>query len=420
MASKEHRFINACAPEMAQDISAELAREIQEGRPLEISRGRSLDAHSIRRERSLEASGSPRRPAYVRDIEKILYTPAYNRLAGKTQVFSFRDNDDLTRRGLHVQLVGRVAKDIGQALGLNLDLIEAIALGHDIGHTPFGHAGERFLNDIFHERTGRFFQHNVQSVRVLDRLYGRNLTLATLDGILVHNGEFVQSHFPLSGLESFDQFDDNIDRAWRQGRDATKHLRPMALEAAVVRISDIIAYVGKDRQDAIEAGLVTPDAFEDGLGGAYNAWALSAFTADIIEHSAHSSMIQMSDTAFQELRRAKRENSEKIYMAQEVNDQCSRSIRQEFYDLYEHELAQLKRNRKDTAIYKHHIQPISRQLSYYGKTYDWQEDPDLCVVDYISSMTDDYFLAMIQKALGVSPERIPKRNYFDHVEPGLI
>ena len=81
-----------------------------------------------------------------------------------------------------MQLVSRIARDIGRALGLNCDLIEAIGLGHDLGHTPFGHAGERFLNDIYHERTGRFFFHNVQSVRVLDALYGRNVSLQTLDG----------------------------------------------------------------------------------------------------------------------------------------------------------------------------------------------------------------------------------------------
>ena len=99
-----------------------------------------------------------------------------------------------------MQLVSRIARDIGRALGLNCDLIEAIGLGHDLGHTPFGHAGERFLNDIYHERTGRYFFHNVQSVRVLDALYGRNVSLQTLDGVLCHNGEYEQRVFELSAL----------------------------------------------------------------------------------------------------------------------------------------------------------------------------------------------------------------------------
>ena len=90
------------------------------------------------------------RPAFVRDTEKIIHLPYYNRYADKTQVFSFYNNDDITRRALHVQLVSRIARSIGAVLGLNLDLIEAIALGHDIGHTPFGHAGERFLSSLLH------------------------------------------------------------------------------------------------------------------------------------------------------------------------------------------------------------------------------------------------------------------------------
>ena len=89
------------------------------------------------------------RPAFVRDIEKILHNPYYNRYSDKTQVLSGYKNDDISRRALHVQLVARIARNIGRMLGLNEDLIEAISLGHDIGHTPFGHAGERFLNEIY-------------------------------------------------------------------------------------------------------------------------------------------------------------------------------------------------------------------------------------------------------------------------------
>ncbi|SHH57388.1 HD domain-containing protein [Sporobacter termitidis DSM 10068] len=130
------------------------------------------------------------RPSFVRDIEKILHCPFYNRYADKTQVFSFYRNDDITRRGLHVQLVSRIARNIGSLLGLNLDLIEAISLGHDIGHTPFGHAGERFLSELLQDNTGRYFNHNVHSVRVLDTMFARNISLQTLDGVLCHNGEF--------------------------------------------------------------------------------------------------------------------------------------------------------------------------------------------------------------------------------------
>ena len=129
------------------------------------------------------------RPAYVRDIEKIMNVPYYNRYSYKTQVFSLVRNDDISRRALHVQYVSRIARNIGRLLGLNIDLIEAIALGHDIGHTPFGHAGERALSKLYHEHTGRYFNHNVHSVRVLDNICCQNLSLQTLDGIICHNGE---------------------------------------------------------------------------------------------------------------------------------------------------------------------------------------------------------------------------------------
>lgn len=135
------------------------------------------------------------RPTFIRDCDKILHLPFYNRYSDKTQVFSFYNNDDLSRRGLHVQLVSRIARNIGRVLGLNLDLIEAIALGHDIGHTPFGHAGERFLNELYNANTGRFFNHNVHSARALDKMFVRNMTLQTLDGILCHNGEFEKQEY---------------------------------------------------------------------------------------------------------------------------------------------------------------------------------------------------------------------------------
>ena len=129
------------------------------------------------------------RNAFIRDVDKILNCPFYNRYADKTQVFSLYKNDDIARRGLHVQLVSRIARTIGSALNLNVDLIEAIALGHDLGHTPFGHTGEYILDDLYRKKTNRRFAHNIHSVRVLDKIFPTNVTLQTLDGIACHNGE---------------------------------------------------------------------------------------------------------------------------------------------------------------------------------------------------------------------------------------
>ena len=401
-------IVNPLAPEVTAALSPETERLVAELRRTG-SPYAAPDAHALRRESRPSDEATTLRPAFVRDGEKILHMPAYNRLAGKTQVFSFRANDDLCRRGLHVQLVGRVARDIGGALGLNLDLIEAIALGHDIGHTPFGHAGERFLNDVFHQRTGRWFFHNVQSVRVLDVLYGRNLSLQTLDGVICHNGEFEQQLLETDERADFASFDTMVSDCWARGDEAISHLRPCTLEGCVVRIADIVAYVGKDRQDAIRAHLLAEDDFADGLGGAYNAWALSALVADIVEHSAGKDHIAMSEAAFAEMRRAKRENYEKIYGAAEVNGEMSREVAELFERLYLHELEALRAGDQSAAVFRHHIVPLARGLAPYGRSYDWQLDLEQTVADFVASMTDDYFMAICEQlfpdARGVFPRR---------------
>lgn len=372
---------------------------------------RTSDEDALRREERPADRSSIWRPAFVRDVEKILHMPAYNRYAGKTQVFSFRSNDDLSRRGLHVQLVARIARDIGFALGLNCDLIEAIGLGHDLGHTPFGHAGERCLNDVFHERTGRWFFHNVHSVRVLDRLYGRNISLQTLDGALCHNGEYEQRVFELSGLSSFSEFDRVVDECVSGGGAVIGHLRPMTLEGCVVRISDIIAYVGRDRQDAIEAGLLTGDAFEDGLGGAYNSWILTHASADIIEHSYGKDRIEMSEELFAEIRRAKAENYAKIYRSSGIEGERAEVLARAFELMYERCLDDLNKRDESSFIFRHHITRIEEQLAHYGRTYDWQSDPEQTVVDYIASMTDGYFAELASKFF---PQiHFPKRTYIN-------
>ena len=129
------------------ELDAEIERAIRDDRASGAVNPARFDDADVKRRFDFEHDRATlTRPAFMRDVEKIVNVPAYNRYSGKTQVFSFVDNDDITRRGLHVQLVARVARGIGSLLGLNTDLIEAIALGHDVGHTPFGHAGERFLS----------------------------------------------------------------------------------------------------------------------------------------------------------------------------------------------------------------------------------------------------------------------------------
>ena len=173
------------------------------------------ERYALRRDMSHDQS-SPLRSAFIRDAEKILHCPYYNRYADKTQVFSFYKNDDITRRALHVQLVSRIARTIGRALNLNLDLIEAIALGHDIGHTPFGHKGETYLDELFSANTGRHFSHNIHSVRVLDGIYPYNISLQTLYGILTHNGELLREEYELDPVDSFEKFMERLFKIVRR------------------------------------------------------------------------------------------------------------------------------------------------------------------------------------------------------------
>ena len=185
----------------------------------------------------------------------------------------------------------------------------------------------------------------------------------------------------------------------------------MTLEGCVVRISDIIAYVGRDRQDAIAAGLLDQDGFEDGLGGAYNSWILSHASADIIEHSYGRDRIEMSEELFCEIRRAKAENYRKIYRSSGIEGERAEVLGRAFSLMYEHCLGDLRARDESSYIFRHHIARIDAALSHYGKRYAWEDDLDQTVVDYIASMTDGYFSELAQKLF---PEiRFPQRTYIN-------
>lgn len=354
------------------------------------------------------------RPTFIRDCEKILHLPLYNRYSDKTQVFSFYSNDDLSRRGLHVQLVSRIARNIGRVFGLNLDLIEAIALGHDIGHTPFGHAGERFLNEIYFQETGRYFNHNVHSVRVLDKMFVRNCTLQTLDGILCHNGEFeLQEYRPCIG-KTFDNYDSKVEDCYIQGEPAIKKLVPCTIEGCVVRISDMIAYIGKDRQDARKARIIDKDyKFSENNIGAENAPMINNMIVDIIENSYGKDYIQLSENAYNDLKSAKQENFNVIYKNENIDCQYNETIKPMFNELYFKLLLDLKKQDTQSWIYKHHIEFMNTQRRFYnGGDYTDEEDNQI-VVDFIASMTDDYFIQLHKLLFPNSKYKICYHTYFE-------
>lgn len=355
------------------------------------------------------------RPAFVRDVEKILHLPVYNRYGDKTQVFSFYKNDDITRRGLHVQIVSRIARDLGAVLGLNVDLIEAIALGHDIGHTPFGHAGERFLSELLYNNTGRYFNHNVQSVRVLDTLYLRNLSLQTLDGILCHNGEFELKEYRPAPPITFEEFDKKVENCYVDKK-AIEKLVPVTLEACVVRISDIIAYLGKDRQDARKAQKLDIDGkFSMSEIGTNNSEIINNLTIDILEHSYRKDYLMLSGTAFNALKAAKKENYEYIYKSEDLESKYNGIIKPMFKDIYDKMLSDVVSKNTKSVIYRHHIENIDTYYKYYNKTIAYsQTEPNQIVCDFIASMTDDYFIDLHDRLFPNSNYKIVYTSYFDN------
>ncbi len=358
------------------------------------------------------------RPAYLRDVDKIMHSPYYNRYTDKTQVFSFYKNDDITRRSLHVQLVSRIARSIGSVLNLNLDLIEAIALGHDIGHTPFGHAGERYLSSVYHAETGRYFNHNVHSVRVLDGIFDHNLTLETLDGIIAHNGEFEMSEYYPEEMPDFKTFDRMVESCYVDEQNILKII-PSTLEGCVVRVCDIIAYLGKDRQDAMRAKLLESDTdFGDGGIGTINAEIINNLMVNIIESSYGKPYIMLDSEHYQGLKNAKRTNYEQIYRRESVTRVLDETVKPMMERLYYKLLSDLKAGTKSSPIYEHHVDFVSSH-HYASKIPYLETEPNQIIVDYLASMTDDYCTELYKYLFPDSNLDIKYNGYFEHLEGSI-
>lgn len=351
------------------------------------------------------------RPAFIRDVDKILHCTYYNRYADKTQVFSFYKNDDITRRALHVQLVSRIARTIGKVLGLNLELIEAIALGHDIGHTPFGHAGEEYLDELMCKNSGRHFSHNIHSVRVLDSIFPFNITLQTLNGIASHDGELELSEYRPRSLESFSQFDEQIEQCYLD-KGNVRLLVPCTLEGCVVRISDIIAYLGKDRQDADRAKIAVDGVFMGGRLGKTNAEIINNLSVNIVENSYGKPYIKMDSEVFAALKNAKNENYRFIYKDAAVREKIESTVKPMMTQLYERLLDDLVSGKKDSPVFTHHIELLGKV--HYSRDIPYEQtEPTQIVADYIASMTDDYFVDLYAHLFPDSNLRIRYSGYFE-------
>lgn len=351
------------------------------------------------RERTEHYQGADRylaRPCFVVDVEKIVHNPFYSRCADKTQVFSLVRNDDITRRSFHLQVVSRVGRTIGLALGLNLDLIEAISIGHDLGHTPFGHEGERFLSALYHERTGRYFNHNVHSVRLLRTMAQANLCLQTYSGILAHCGEKAFLEYHPDTYTTFAALDEIMEHCYvDQGN--IRDLRPNTLEGCVVRISDIIAYVGKDRQDAARVHLAALDDYrESALLGTRNHEIIRNVTRNIIKNSLGRDCLAMDEEVFAALDAIRAENYRVIYESERVRGSIA-PVEEMMGRLYQRFIEDLAAGREESPIFRHHVR---NALMRYDYAWELGHRPDDIVVDYLASMTDDYFIELYRHLFG--------------------
>ena len=336
------------------------------------------------------------RPIFFRDIDRIIHSSGYARYIDKTQVYSFIQNDHITRRVLHVQLVSKIARTIGRSLKLNEDLIEAMALGHDIGHTPFGHKGESLLDDICIKENIGYFCHNAQSVRILQDIENLNISVQTLDGILAHNGEILKRKYEYNPNKTIEEFRQDLHNAFNEPS-YSKKIVPMTLEGCVVRLADVIAYIGRDIEDAITLNVVKrkeiPE-FPAKVLGDNNSKIVDTLIKDIIINSFDKPYLEFSEEVFKALMELKDWNYERIYNSEKANVNYDK-VEDVMKELYSYYLYRLTHINYEEELSKEYITSSERTLyTFVTKMMKREEKQDLrrIIVDYIAGQTDKFFL----------------------------
>ncbi len=377
-----------------RDLLKEIKAHLDGSEKERLSPYACLSRQAVRR-REEEKILMGHRQNFALDTDRILHSLAYSRYVDKTQVFYLIKNDHITHRVLHVQLVSKIARTVGRLLRLNEDLIEAIALGHDIGHTPFGHDGEKFLSEVSEKYGIGPFLHNVQSVRFLEKIErkgrGWNLTLQVLDGILCHDGEVHSQALRPKIDKDFDMFDSEIEEKESK---PSMDILPMSLEGCVVRMADTISYVGRDIEDAIRLGLIERNDLPGDcrrILGETNGTIVYTLVEDLVANSLDRPYARFSPEVSEALKNLKRFNQEHIYMSKKVKQQTPK-IRLMFELLFEKYFRDLETGNQDSDIQKEFLDGMSSE--YREKT-----PPAEIVRDFVAGMTDEYFLGQCEKYL---------------------
>jgi dGTPase len=364
-----------------------ISKALQQREKTILSPIATLSAQGVRRHHEIQLEEGYRQTFSV-DVDRILHSRAYTRYIDKTQVFYLIHHDHITHRVLHVQLVSKIARTIGRYLGLNEDLIEAVALGHDIGHTPFGHDGERFLSELCRSGGIGDFLHNVQSVQFLDFVErkgkGWNLCLQTLDGILCHDGEIHNQVLKPERRKTFETLEKEMAL---KKQDASTPLMPMTLEGCVVRMADTISYIGRDIEDAIRLNIIErtdlPKESVDILGNT-NGTIVYHLVTDVINTSFQNSYIAFSRKVSEALKQLKNFNLERIYMSPKIKKDTD-TIKTLFGILFEKYLDDIENENHSSVIFKGFLENMSED---YIQSHCNEE----IVRDFIAGMTDQYFL----------------------------
>ncbi len=384
-----------------EDIIGLARRKLDMAETKRISTMATRDSVAARRSPE-ERGDTDYRQSFSIDVDRILHAHAYARYIDKTQVFSLVKNDHITHRVLHVQLVSKIARTIGRYLSLNEDLIEAIALGHDIGHAPFGHDGERCLSELCLNHGIGAFHHNVQSVQFLDKVerkgLGWNLCLQTLDGILCHDGEVHNQMLRPKSDKSFD----TLDREQvLKTKDSRTGLMPMTLEGCVVRMADTIAYIGRDIEDAIRLDLIDrSDLPRDSVEclGSTNGTIVFNLVTNIIQNSFQKDYVAFSPDVSEALQGLKNFNLEHIYLNPRIKAHSSK-LSHLFDLLFKRYLKAIRRKDMTSVIFNQFLNGMSVS---YTETHSSAE----IVRDFIAGMTDAYFLSQCPDDMRPSIRRL--------------
>jgi len=344
----------------------------------------------------LEERDNDIRTSFFRDIDRIIYSLAFIRYQDKTQVFSYTNHDHVSKRMIHVQFVSKIARTIGRALGLNEDLIEAAALGHDLGHVPFGHVGETILNEISLKHNEGFFNHNIESARVLMNIenYGKglNISVQVLDAIFCHNGEMALGTYKPRN-KTKEEFLEEYEKSYKD-KNLLVQLEPMTLEGCVVRVSDLIAYLGRDIDDAIRMKLIKrediPSSITSVLGSTTKE-IVNTCINDIVKNSYDKNYIKFSKEIYETIEELKKFNYTAIYNNSE-SGKTKDELKVKFNTLFDNYLEDIKNNNENSPI-------IKSYLNNMCESYKKDNTKERIVIDYIAGMTDDYFLSEYERII---------------------